>query len=416
MIKLIKSFKYDNSYNYIKTFSSVKEQRNYFNSLAKIYIDDDNYIKEHIDSFKVPYNYDYLVNEGVNYVTFNNGYKDIYAFIIQKEYVSEEVTRLIFEVDVIQTYMFDFTLENSFVERKVCTIDEITDFDEGLNIGEHIIEGEMTSVEKDYDYYAMFNGFKQQELIFENNKLVNVVNMPSPTMKPMTIIDDIPYPIYFMKLQDTYKEATFSTISTSGGSSNGNTGDFTEGLISAEGFRFIKGYEGYAPYPYQDSSGYWTICYGVTLHGEADIYNDLVKKKPVPESEGAKVSYDLKNARYAAKIKERCKELGITKQYQFDALVSLAYNCGTGVVTGNNSLMNAIKENPFNESKIRAIWENFYVTSNGTFLQGLANRRKQECNMFFNKSYEVRKITLINADGSYRGYVTENNGDGWLPS
>lgn len=65
MIKLIKSFKYDNSYNYIKTFSSVKEQRNYFNSLAKIYIDDDNYIKEHIDSFKVPYNYDYLVNEGV---------------------------------------------------------------------------------------------------------------------------------------------------------------------------------------------------------------------------------------------------------------------------------------------------------------------------------------------------------------
>lgn len=36
--------------------------------------------------------------------------------------------------------------------------------------------------------------------------------------------------------------------------------------------------------------------------------------------------------------------------------------------------------------------------------------------MFFNKKYEVRKITLINSNGSYNGYVTANNGDGWLPS
>ena len=123
MIKLIKSFKYDNNYDYIKTFNSKTEQNNYFNNLPCITITDDNYVKEHINSFKVPYSYDYLVSEGINYIIFNNGYKDIYAFIYEKEYISEEVTNINYEVDVIQTYMFDFSIGKSFIESKVCSID-----------------------------------------------------------------------------------------------------------------------------------------------------------------------------------------------------------------------------------------------------------------------------------------------------
>lgn len=422
MIKLIKNYPYDNKYDYIKLFSSKGSQQDFFNSFKKIVIDEgeeEGYIREG-DAFIVEYNYDYLVSEGVNYVIWNNGFKDLYCFIIKKEYVDEELTRLYYEVDVLNTFLFDIKIKKSYIERKKCSISEVADYDEGLEFGEHVIEGEVISAEKDYTYYAMFNGIKEQQILFDDNgNISNVVTMPSPTMKPTTIIDGIPYPIYFMKLEENYKEPRITTIDMPTGGipgGNGAEGDFDDGMLSREGFRFIKGYEGYAPYPYQDSSGYWTICYGVTLHGERDIYNDLVKKKPVDESEGAKVSYDLKNARYATKIKDRCKELGITKQHQFDALVSLAYNCGTGVVTGSNSLMNAIKEDPTNENKIRNIWENFYVTSNGTYLSGLAHRRKQECNMFFNKKYEVRKITLINSNGSYNGYVTANNGDGWLPS
>lgn len=109
-------------------------------------------------------------------------------------------------------------------------------------------------------------------------------------------------------------------------------------------------------------------------------------------------------------------ELGITKQCQFDALVSLAYNCGTGVILNNNSLTRAIKANPNDESSIRAIWEKFYTSSNGVTLNGLIARRKQECNMYFGKSYEVRKIALINSNGGISGNVLENGGNGWLPS
>lgn len=419
MIKLIKSFKYDNNYEYIKTFNSKTEQNNYFNSLPCITIIDENYIKEHINSFKVPYSYDYLVNEGINYIIFNNGYKDIYAFIIEKEYISEEVTKINYEVDVIQTYMFDFSIGKSFIERKVCTINEISDFDEGINIGEHIMESEVLTLEKDYEYFAMFNGIKEQELVFENNKIKNVLSLPSPTMKPSTDIDGIPYPIYFMKLLSEYEDPIISDIEipsqgTVGGS--GNVGTFEGiGKISREGFRFIKGYEGFAPRKYQDSGGYWTIAYGITLHGEKDIFDELVAKQPITEQEGAQISYRLKNENYASKIAERCVELGVTKQHQFDALVSVAYNCGVGVILNNNSLTYGIRDHKDNEDILRPIWENFYTTSNGTQLSGLVKRRKQECNMFFNKEFEIRPIPLVNSSGGISGTVTDNNGDGWLP-
>ena len=141
MIKLVRNYKYDNKYTHIKLFRSKSEQDAYFSDLESLYIDEHNYIKE-FNSFKVGYEYDYLVSLGVNYLIFNNGYKDMYCFITSKEYISSEVTQINFEVDVLNTYLFDFEIKKSFVERKNCTIDEITDFDEGLDLGEHIIEND----------------------------------------------------------------------------------------------------------------------------------------------------------------------------------------------------------------------------------------------------------------------------------
>lgn len=96
-------------------------------------------------------------------------------------------------------------------------------------------------------------------------------------------------------------------------------------------------------------------------------------------------------------------------------MCSLAYNCGTGVVTGSNSLTNAIKSDPNNESVIRKVWEEFYITAGGQVLNGLIARRKQECNLYFGKDVVMRSIGLINTSGSVSGTVTENGGNGWLP-
>jgi hypothetical protein len=200
MIELIKAFPYDNSYDYVKMFSSKAEQDTYFNTLSKISIDDHNYIKIE-NSFNVNYDYEYLENEGVNYIIFDNGYRDIYAFIIKKEFVRNTVTRLIYEVDVMQTYMMNFSLSKSFVERKKCTIDEVTNFDEGLNIGEHKIVSETVAFSKGSVYFAMFGGMKNFEVTMqEDGKITHYAEIPSSQQKPLTKIDGINYPLFFMPL------------------------------------------------------------------------------------------------------------------------------------------------------------------------------------------------------------------------
>lgn len=201
MVTLVKGYKYDNRYDYIKTFSSKTAQNSYFSSLPKIVIDDDNYIKDY-EGFLVNYEYDFLVNEGVNYLIFNNGEKDIYAFITRKEYVNEEVTRLNFEIDVIQTYLFDFTIDKSFVERKVCSIDEITDYDEGIDIGEHVIESDNIVLNKNHTYFAMFSGFKDY---FVPKEGTDYKEFPLIDAKrPVTIINGVTYPLLFVALTSDF--------------------------------------------------------------------------------------------------------------------------------------------------------------------------------------------------------------------
>ena len=243
MIKLVRNYKYDNKYTHIKLFKNKAEQDSYFNNLDSLYIEENNYIKEH-NSFKVGYEYDYLVSLGVNYLIFNNGYKDMYCFITSKEYISSEVTQINFEVDVLNTYLFDFEIKKSFVERKNCNIDEITDFDEGLDIGEHIIEAEHHIFDKDSSYFAMFNGIKEQSLVFnDSGKLVNVIDFPFPTSKPLTIIDGIQYPLYFMPLKETYKQAEQNPIlpPTGGDIPSGNGSDVVTSARKLIGKPYVWG-------------------------------------------------------------------------------------------------------------------------------------------------------------------------------
>jgi hypothetical protein len=207
MIELIKAYKYDNTYDYAKMFSSKAEQTAYFNTYQSIVLDDTDYLKEH-DNFIVPYNYDELVNDGVNYVIFNNGFRDIYAFIVSKQYVNDTATRLIFEIDVIQTYMFNFNLKKSFIERKKCKPEEIpllTDYDEGLEIGEHHIAETTNVYTKDGIYFAIFGGFKDYNVV--NNVLTTTPWYNSN--RPITSIDGINYPFMLIALDNDISLSSF---------------------------------------------------------------------------------------------------------------------------------------------------------------------------------------------------------------
>lgn len=223
MIKLLSNYPYDNKYDYIKLFANKTEQINFFNKFINITIDldDDSYIKEG-ESFIIEYEYDYLVTNNINYLIFNNGYKDLFCFIIKKEYVDEENTRIIYEVDVLNTFCFDFKIKNSYVERMNCSINEISDYDEGLNIGEHEIVENYKCFDKEYTYFAMFGGIKNQQIIWNGSDIENVIETPYATLKPRTYIDGIQYPLFFMPMKESYREPSVSDIFPPGAGDNVN--------------------------------------------------------------------------------------------------------------------------------------------------------------------------------------------------
>lgn len=413
MIKLITKYPYDDSYDIVKFFANRTEQKNFFENFSYTFIEEHNYVRINENTIRVPYNFEYISDSGINYMILNNSGKDYYCFIESKNWISEEVTEIIYKIDVIQTFMFDFKCKDSFIERMHCSIDEISDFDEGLAFGEHKISSVVSNITKDYVYYAMFGGIKQECITIDDNGNVTSVNQLNTSINtPMTKIDNIDYPLYFVPLKDEYLEPALIQITSSANNTSSGTtgGDWEKGIVSREGFRFIKGMEGFGSKAYQDSGGYWTIGYGITQIGEPDIYNKLASMEVLEEEVVAREFYNLLNERYGAKIVEACKNLGVKKQYQFDALLSLAYNSGTGSVSGDNELTSAIKSG--SPTIIRNVWENFKCTSNGIPLEGLKHLRKEQCNMFLGEEYDIRPIIYV---PDYDKYVTENDGNGWLP-
>lgn len=118
-LKIYGTIPFQKDYKHTIDFESKNEQKKYFstefNKKGKsfsdfLYIDE--YQKIIVEGAKGKF-------DGYNYLSFVNGDSDrtFYCFIDRFEYVSEDSTAIYFTVDVMQTYMFDYTLKESYVER-----------------------------------------------------------------------------------------------------------------------------------------------------------------------------------------------------------------------------------------------------------------------------------------------------------
>lgn len=133
----------ENDYKHQLTFTNATSQLNYFtsSSVLKHTCTDFTYIKKD-NQIVVDYNIDSIID--CNYLYYKNtGFttKYYYAFITNMEYVNENATRITFEIDVYQTYMFDIQYKKSFIEREHVNDDTIGKniIDEGLEIGDLVI-------------------------------------------------------------------------------------------------------------------------------------------------------------------------------------------------------------------------------------------------------------------------------------
>jgi GH24 family phage-related lysozyme (muramidase) len=150
-------------------------------------------------------------------------------------------------------------------------------------------------------------------------------------------------------------------------------------LVSEAGIDFIKSWEGFYPVPYTDCVGVLTLGYGMTG-------DEITGLTSITEPEASAMLKDWINRKYANIVKDDLDAKCVTlAQNEFDALISFAYNCGTGALL-NSTLYKNVVAGVIDSSTITA---DFQAWSNGggRRIEGLYRRRTKEAAMFLNADY-----------------------------
>lgn len=132
-----------------------------------------------------------------SYLFFRNGAtgKYYYYFINQVEYISDTTVELSLELDVLQTYMFDWTLKPCYVEREHSATDFPGDnlIDEGLEVGDYVTPLKETIDLSDYVILtaATMDIFQFYRLDFTDASEKQIEEMMSPYKFYADIFDNI---------------------------------------------------------------------------------------------------------------------------------------------------------------------------------------------------------------------------------
>lgn len=123
------------------TFESVEEQQEYFLSLEHVHAVDFTYQRKDY-TIRYPDNVDNFL--GYNYCMYrNNHYTDkwFYAFIVNMNYVNDNMTEIKIKTDVFQTWQFDLEYKQSFIIREHTNDDSFGSNlePEDLETGEYIV-------------------------------------------------------------------------------------------------------------------------------------------------------------------------------------------------------------------------------------------------------------------------------------
>lgn len=131
----------DNTYDHTIYFSSESGQVAYFQGLAKYTLSYQTYQRVNRGVMRVAKVADELYD--CNYLMFQNtafGSKWFYAFITAVEYVNNTTAEITYEIDVMQTWHFDYELGQCMVEREHAATDNVGDniVPESLEIGPYL--------------------------------------------------------------------------------------------------------------------------------------------------------------------------------------------------------------------------------------------------------------------------------------
>lgn len=374
----------DKSFEHVLRFNSKTTRRAYFLKKVTSSVEVDFKGDAFRSEILIPASLDDIVQADYLFFTGDDG-NDYFYFIDSKSYHTSDITHLTLTLDVFTTYQFSFELMHSFVER--CHVDRWQA--PGIPSREVVDEGFPV-----YDYVM-----KEREDSGFQTRNYFVISSTEPLGK-------------------------VSLTSWGGGGDHGGGGTTTTGVITKQGFRFIKGYEAFAPTGlYLSGEDFRTVGYGSTEKHNKTYYD---KHKPFPCSEqlASEIYADRIVNEFGKRIYDKLVEYNILDKItmnMFDAMCSLAYNRGLGAQEYNNGFFwdanspwHDIKLNPLNFDTIRNTWEAYAISHSGH-----VPRRKAEADIYCQSTYEMRDILIYKDNGSgvgvISGKVTANNGDGFIP-
>lgn len=206
-VRLLNNVPLTSSYEHQMTFASKTAQSTYFTGKTAHTFSDFTYVKED-GTVKVPLGRDQLY--ACNYIMFKNtdfGTKWFYGFITKLEYVNPDTTKVHFELDVYQTWQFDFTFRQSYVEREHTqrfngTVPVINTIDEGLAYGDEYETVHMQQVNSFDDIFFLVIACKQPMHTGSTGKVTpNFNGAPQP----------LTYYVHPFKLDGTYPTMMLGT-------------------------------------------------------------------------------------------------------------------------------------------------------------------------------------------------------------
>ena len=147
------------------------------------------------------------------------------------------------------------------------------------------------------------------------------------------------------------------------------------------GRNLIKTFEGYRENAYLDPVGIWTIGYG---HTGGVKEGDTVTQ----EEADAFLQQDLK----AAENTVNATGLKLS-QLQFDALVSLVYNIGSGNFN-SSTLLKLLKQSTKPRPELEKWWK-VWNKAGGQTLKGLERRRLAEYTLYSKGFFLIAAVTVL---------------------
>jgi lysozyme len=147
--------------------------------------------------------------------------------------------------------------------------------------------------------------------------------------------------------------------------------------LSARGAQFIGRFEGWRNRPYNDAANNATIGYGHLIHMGPVTAHDNAEWGTLNAADGIRL------LQHDASLAETAVGHYITRklnQPQCDALISFAFNCGGGALTG--SVGKAVNAGQDPTSALEQ-----YDHAGHTFLEGLLIRRQSEAKLFMTGDY-----------------------------